>query len=273
MDGGVEWEELYTACTSLDCNGLGGKCSDCGHLDRVARLTQSVASQMFAPCTEESKSAAEWGYLNGIWHDLGKFASEWQKYLQGKVDPHIDEVLGTVDHSSAGAQFAVDKHLLGHLLGYPIAGHHSGLLDATSNGACQADRLRKDVASFREAVPLALKDLKIPELPSFLKSGDPFSVGFFVRMLFSCLVDADFLTTEAFMDEKRASTRNEIPDGVLEKIKELIDARIDGFGTPDASDRVNTQRRAVVDDCRRAASQKPGIFTLTVPTGGGKTLS
>lgn len=272
-DGGVEWEELYTACTSLDCNGLERKCSDCGHLDRVARLTQSFASQMFAPGTEESKSAAEWGYLNGIWHDLGKFAPEWQRYLQGKVDPHIDEVLGNVDHSSAGAQFAVEKHLLGHLLGYPIAGHHSGLLDGTSNGACQADRLRKEVPSFREAVPLALKDIKIPELPSFLKSGDPFSVGFFIRMLFSCLVDADFLTTEAFMDEKRASTRNEIPDGVLEKIRELIDARIDGFGTPDASDRVNTQRRAVVDDCRMSAIQKPGLFTLTVPTGGGKTLS
>lgn len=272
-DGGVEWEELYTACASLDCNGLGRKCSDCGHLDRVARLTQSFESQMFAPDTEDSKSSVEWGYLTGIWHDLGKFAPEWQSYLQGKVDPHVDEVLGKVDHSSAGAQFAVEKHLLGHLLSYPIAGHHSGLLDATSNGACQADRLRKEVPSYRDAVPSALQDIKIPELPSFLKSGDPFSLGFFVRMIFSCLVDADFLTTESFMDEKRASMRNEAPNDVLESIRELIDARIDGFGTPDPSDRVNLQRCAVVDDCRMSAIQKPGLFTLTVPTGGGKTLS
>jgi len=144
-DGDVEWEGLYTACTSLDCNGLERECSDCGHLDRVARLTQSFASQMFASGTEESKSAAEWGYLNGIWHDLDKFAPEWQRYLQGKVDPHIDEVLGKVDHSSAGAQFAVEKHFLGHLLGYTIAGLHSGLLDGTSNGDCQADRLREQL--------------------------------------------------------------------------------------------------------------------------------
>lgn len=246
-------------------------CSDCGHLDRVARLTQSVASQMFAPGTKESKSAAEWGYLNGIWHDLGKFAPEWQRYLQGKVDPHIDEVLGKVDHSSAGAQFAVEKHLLGHLLGYPIAGHHSGLLDATSNGACQADRLRKEVPAYREAVPSELQDIKIPELPTFLKSGDPFSVGFFVRMLFSCLVDADFLATEAFMDGNRTSSRNRVPTGIMERMRSLIDDRIDSF--PTESDRVNLQRRSVVEDCRNSADQTPGFFTLTVPTGGGKTLS
>lgn len=272
-DGGFEWEDLYTGCHSRECNGLGPTCSDCGHLDRVSHATRAFVSEMFARGSYDTKSAAEWGALTGIWHDLGKFAPEWQRYLQGKVDPHIDEVLGKVDHSSAGAQFAVEKHLLGHLLGYPIAGHHSGLLDATSNGVCQADRLRKEVPIFREAVPLALKDIKIPELPSFLKSGNPFTVGFFVRMLFSCLVDADFLTTEAFMDEKRASIRNEVPDGILESIRGLIDARIDGFGTPDPTDRVNLQRQIVVDDCRRAAAEHPGLFTLTVPTGGGKTLS
>lgn len=271
--GCIVWEDLYTACPNAHCNGLAPRCSNCGHLDRVSNATRSFASEMFACGSIDSKSAAEWGALTGIWHDLGKFAPEWQSYLQGKVDPHSDDVLGKVDHSSAGAQFAVEKHLLGHLLSYPIAGHHSGLLDATSNGACQADRLRKEVPAFREAVPSELQDMKIPELPSFLKSGDPFSVGFFVRMLFSCLVDADFLTTESFMDEKLASTRNEVPDGILERIRGLIDARIDGFGMPDASDRVNLQRRAVVDDCRTAASQLPGLFTLTVPTGGGKTLS
>jgi CRISPR-associated endonuclease/helicase Cas3 len=272
-DGGFEWEDLYTGCQSRECNGLSPTCSDCGHLDRVSHATRAFVSEMFARGSYDTKSAGEWGYLMGIWHDLGKFAPEWQRYLQGKVDPHADEILGKVDHSSAGAQYAVEKHLLGHLLGYPIAGHHSGLLDGTSNGACQADRLRKEVPSYREAVPPELQDIKIPELPSFLKSGDAFSLGFFVRMLFSCLVDADFLTTEAFMDEKRASIRNDVPDGILESISGLIDARIDGFGMPDTADTVNTQRRAVVDDCRGAAAEQPGLFTLTVPTGGGKTLS
>lgn len=271
--GGVVWEPLHIGCRNNSCDGLRDSCRDCGHLDRVARLAAKFAASMFASASEESTLAAQWGRLLGNWHDLGKFASDWQAYLRGQVDPHADEVSGTIDHSTAGAQFAVEKHLLGHLAGYPIAGHHSGLLDARANGACQADRLLKEVPSFREAVPRELQDLAVPELPGFLKSGDPFSVGFLVRMLFSCLVDADFLATEAFMDEGCSSVRNSIPPRILVKIQELIDGKIDGFPAPDSSDSVNLRRRAVVEDCRKAASSAPGFFTLTVPTGGGKTLS
>lgn len=228
---------------------------------------------MFAPCSEEAKTAWDWGYLAGLWHDLGKFAPEWQEYLKSKADPHSDEITGKIDHSTAGAQHATQAHpILGHLLGYPIAGHHSGLLDGMSNNACQATRLSKTDLPDWQNVPAEITSEAVPPPPGFLTQ-DSFSLSFFTRMLFSCLVDADFLATEAFMNPSQAIFRNQTPENTLASIASLIDARIDRFDTPAPGDEVNIQRRAVVDNCRVAAAQYPGIFTLTVPTGGGKTLS
>ena len=227
------------------------------------------------PDGPDREAARRWGFLVGLWHDLGKFAPEWQTYLASKADAHAAEVSGKVDHSTAGAQHSVSAHsLLGHLLAYPIAGHHSGLLDGTSNHACQAKRLQKDEIPDFSTAPTEITSTKIPPIPPFLsKDRDRFSLSLFTRLIFSALVDADFLATEAFMNERQASERNISPDGILKIISSLIDSRIDTFPEPQSDDSVNQQRRSVVDDCRRAATQPSGIFSLTVPTGGGKTLS
>lgn len=275
-DGSVVWEDLFSGCSSSSCDGLSIACQSCGHLDRVSRLTASFAASMFPENTGESTTAGDWGRVTGLWHDLGKFAPEWQQYLRGKVDPHADEVTGKIDHSTAGAQHSVRSHAtLGHISAYPIAGHHSGLLDGESNSACQATRLGKvDIPDYSTSVPEEVASAKLPGLPPFLaKSRDAFSVAFFMRMLFSCLVDADFLATEAFMNNRQGQSRNQSPEEILKSISGLIDARIDSFGVPDPHDAVNSSRRSVVEDCRLAAKENPGIFTLTVPTGGGKTLS
>lgn len=273
------WEPLFTAfgekqdsCGRADCQ----KCKNMepyhGHLNKVAWWSASFASEMFAPHSAESRSAHEWGYLAGLWHDLGKFAPEWQTYLASKADSHADEITGKVDHSTAGAQHAAFNHVLGHILAYPIAGHHCGLLDAESNHSCQKARLRKtDIADWSSA-PREILDHPFPSPPAFLQR-DAFSRGFFSRMLFSCLVDADFLATEAFMNPSQTSVRNKVPDSALEQIADLVSQRIESFGKPAAHDIVNLQRRQVAEDCRNMASELPGIFTLTVPTGGGKTLS
>lgn len=120
------WEPLFTPfgsgageCQKDHC----GKCRDLtpdhGHLNKVAFWTAKFASEMFPQDSPAAKSAHEWGYLAGLWHDLGKFAPEWQKYLQSKANPHIDDVSGKVDHSTAGAQHSIQSHsILGHLLGY-----------------------------------------------------------------------------------------------------------------------------------------------------------
>jgi CRISPR-associated endonuclease/helicase Cas3 len=275
-----EWEPLFTPfgpgeneCQRNACKACADLEPQHGHLNKVAYHTAKFAAEMFPEHSEVSKSANQWGYLTGLWHDLGKYAPEWQTYLASKADPHTAEITGTVDHSSAGAQHATSNHILSHLLAYPIAGHHSGLLDAESNHACQKIRLTKaDLADWSKA-PQEILSHSLPALPAFLLQRDAFSLGFYSRMIFSCLVDADFLATESFMNPSQTTVRNQIPSDCLHKIAALVSQYIDSFGEPAAHDTVNLQRHKVVQDCRAKASDAPGLFTLTVPTGGGKTLS
>jgi len=277
-----KWELLFTPfgdgenqCQRKRCEKCRLLAPDHGHLNKVAWWTAKFASEMFPTGSNEAKSAWDWGYLAGLWHDLGKLAPEWQAYLASKADPHQADVVGKLDHATAGARHAVSAHpLLGHLLAYPISGHHSGLLDAMSNGACLGSRLKKTDLPEIPEIPAEIASATVPPLPAFLRQHrDDFSIGFFTRLLFSCLVDADFLATEAFMNSSQAGSRNRHPEQHLHEIADLVDARIDAFGIPSPDDTVATQRRKVVEDCRTKSAQSPGIFTLTVPTGGGKTLS
>ena len=270
------WEPLFTP----DCPALKGEdCPDCenltpkhGHLNKVAHLAGTFAAQMFHEGPDR-EAAKQWGYLAGLWHDLGKFAPAWQSYLTSKADPHIADTSGKLDHSTAGAQHAVQSHpVLGHLLAYAIAGHHSGLLDGLANGACQALRLQKNDLPDYSNAPSEITGSTVPSPPRFLTQ-DAYSLSLFTRMLFSCLVDADFLATEAFMNAAQAKDRNAVPETILASISKLVDQKIDSFGDPSPEDIVNIQRKKVVDDCRTSANEAQGLFTLTVPTGGGKTLS
>jgi CRISPR-associated endonuclease/helicase Cas3 len=108
------------------------------HLTRVAEQARSFANEF---------GAGEFGYLAGLWHDLGKYSQEFQKYLSSSGDPtaHIEAKPGRVDHSAAGAQHAFEKSKNGgKLLAYAIAGHHAGLLNGKDNeSACLAARLEK----------------------------------------------------------------------------------------------------------------------------------
>lgn len=87
-------------------------------------------------------------------------------------------------------------------------------------------------------------------------------------MLFSCLVDADFLNTESLMDERQATSRHGFPE--LKTMRSAYDARMGRF-VPDTP--VREIRAGILRGCREAAALSPGIFTLTVPTGGGKPLA
>ena len=224
-------------------------------------------------------SNGEWGFAAGLLHDLGKYSHSFQEYLRAAnaPDSHAAEATARVDHSSAGAQYAVDRfNLLGHLLAYPIAGHHSGLLDGRSEGACLDARLKKAVDG-REAPSVLVEKITSIPLPHAVKESlqgpvrDPFRIAFFVRMIFSCLVDADFLDTEAFMDRERAATRPNWSEEVLPAMLEALHEFVGGF--PLAETVVDQERERVRKECLSAAKERPGLFSLTVPTGGGKTLS
>lgn len=285
-----EWEPLFSEnCANLK-NGVADSptaCPHCeslapshGHLNKVAYLAGKFASEMFPAGSDDSKTAQQWGFLAGLWHDLGKFAPKWQTYLKSKSDPHNDDAYGKVDHSTAGAQLSVKKHpLFGHLLGYGIAAHHCGLLDVQTNGnSCQEMRLLKEDISKIDNTPSNITQRSVPEFPPYLMQimradRNAFSAAFYTRYLFSCLVDADFLATESFMNPAGTDARNATPSDALERIDQLLSEKIKAFGTPAANDTVNYQRSKVVRDCEYAASLDPGLFTLTVPTGGGKTLS
>ena len=243
------------------------------HLRGVGDRSKAVASRF---------QAADLGWLAGVWHDLGKYSEAFQSYIsQSPGDPHQADIAQRVDHSTAGAQHAITElPVIGHLLAYCIAGHHSGLLDAVSAGACLDARLKKSIPPWQAgAVPIPVPgDLA---LPSFLRSAFArprnqdcaFTVAFFVRMLFSALVDADFLDTEEFMDPQRAVERPRWPADVIDQLAESLSQHMDGLERDAIETPVNNARSEVLAACRQAAANVPGLFSLTVPTGGGKTLS
>ena len=113
------------------------------------------AEAVFAAGSDEARAAKQWGYLTGLWHDLGKFAPDWQDYLRKKAGTniHTDEVVGIVDHSTAGAQLAEQTlPKLGRLVAYLIAGHHPGLPNGEDGEAPQSslkERLHKRVAEYK----------------------------------------------------------------------------------------------------------------------------
>lgn len=243
------------------------------HLQLVARYATTFA---------EKFGAQDFGQVLGMWHDLGKYSTEFQSYLltENGFEAHLETVPGRVDHSTAGAQLAnrlFTNHPYGRILAYCIAGHHAGLADALSaTGSSGLDqRLNRKVPLFDKAPSELLKKPELPTQPPVSLNATvapvSFQLAFFTRMLFSCLVDADYLATEAFVSPDRAEERKvALPDlqtleTTLQRHLEQLSAGADGT--------VAEARAEVLNACRQAAAQPPGLYSLTVPTGGGKTLS
>lgn len=240
------------------------------HLSGVAELALEFSKGF---------GSSDWGYIAGLWHDLGKYAKEFQRRIKSVsgYDPeaHLEGPVGRVDHSTAGAQYAIEQFgVHGRVLAYLIAGHHAGLPDwnagETGGGALNvrlADRLHLTRAIDQPIPPEILGQTK-PASP-LLGKAEGFAL--WVRMLFSCLVDADFLDTEAFMDEGKSGQRTECA-GINELLQRFnIHMEKTFAGAPQTN--VNRIRADVLRQCRSKAREKPGMFSLTVPTGGGKTLS
>lgn len=273
------WEPLFTPFGEQPDQCQGNACEKCerldrfhGHLNKVAFWAGRFAEEMFPSASPQSKVAREWGYLAGLWHDLGKFSEKWQRYLRTKSDIHSDEVVGKMDHATAGAKHAVTVFpVIGHILAFAIAGHHSGLLDTISENACQEKRLDQCVPDLSR-IPSSILDRCQPSLPpSIVGDLSSASVSVFSRMLFSCLVDADFLATESFMNPKQSGLRPQNTGVLFPEMLRLLEQNIASFGPPVTP--VAKSRFGVYQYCVEAAASSPGVFSLNVPTGGGKTLS
>ena len=184
-----------------------------------------------------------------------------------------------VDHSTAGAQEAVVTYglPLGQILAYVIAGHHNGLMDGNLGDEVNLlNRLKKkDLPNYN-----AYKDeISLPTLSrdcfTLKFSKDPFDIGFslsfYIRMLYSCLVDSDYLDTEKFMGAERFIKRG--TPLKLTKLAEKLEIALEEKCKNAVDSIINKERQSILGECREAANWEQGLFTLTVPTGGGKTLS
>ena len=242
--------------TAVPWHGLADHLQGTG--DRAARFLERLA-------------LADLGRTAGLLHDLGKYTPEFQNLLRGDPAP--------VNHSTGGAKVACERYpgLLGKLIAFCVAGHHAGLANGVNGDGITAlaDRLRQQVPEpdpvWREEI--ALPPLTNPSVQSRGRDSAGFTASFLIRLVFSALVDADFLDTEIYYDRARGtqSPRGEYPS--LEVLCHRLDSHLAKLSAEAAPTAVNDLRAEVLAHARQRAEERPGLFTLTVPTGGGKTLT
>ena len=211
--------------------------------------------------------AAEHGREAGLLHDIGKYSSKGQKRQR---DP---EHTAKVDHSSAGAQEAFRRK--DPMAAFAVAGHHGGLPDFGSrgdtDGGTLCSRLNKPLTGGDD--PSAWKqEIVLPSsipMPSWAVNCQEGRVqALYTRMLFSCLVDADFLDTEAALQGRQ-------PRGGYASLEELLQ-KLQSHVAPwlkEPKNELCAKRSDILRRCLQGGEEEKGLFTLTVPTGGGKTVS
>ncbi|MDY3990247.1 MAG: CRISPR-associated endonuclease Cas3'', partial [Lachnospiraceae bacterium] len=240
------------------------------HLTGVANMAEYFAADFLAE---------DFGRCVGMLHDIGKYSNRFQRYIRG------EEKLkrGDVDHSSAGAieAYHMSANAIGLIMSYCISGHHSGLLDGGSkyddneSAATLWGRLNKEVedySSYTNEIQISDKPQKplISLITESINEKGNFSLSFFIRMVFSCLVDADFLDTEKYMTDGM-QYRDAGED--IHSLKKKLDSFLNKNGYLKGEKGINKYRSDILKECIEEGKGDEKFYTLTVPTGGGKTIS
>lgn len=282
------------------------------HLGKTEnQLLSEHLSGVAKQCSELAKKIGleKAGELIGLLHDLGKATRTFQDYLLSFAtdgEPR-DDLRGQIDHSTAGAQCLLSningaqledslQGIVARFLAICIASHHTGLINCLEPDG--TDRLSQRLAkpdnrtrlseawknldlSLKNRAQILMQDPgllaevrnRIGSIATSLDKGEgdkDVQVGLLLRLLFSCLIDADRTNTAHFEKSAAAVYRQDQTYETWEKLLERLDRNLSqmNVGGP-----VNGIRRQVSDECFRAADRSGGIYTLMVPTGGGKTLS
>ncbi len=224
------------------------------HLENVSR---------YAECFANDFDAGEIGALLGLVHDFGKYQAKFQERIRNKSVK--------VDHASAGAKVLADTFLeMGWLHGMVVAGHHTGLKDSGNGNnmgdttyAARMNNYQGETIDFEKEI--TLPSSLILKKFNYDRENWSFAFATYFKMLFSCLVDADWTDTEEYVTDVKREGISYTIDELLRKVNAGIPVN---NGSP-----LNNIRAEILQDCRLAAKSEQGLFTLTVPTGGGKTLS
>lgn len=240
------------------------------HCLNVARLARELIYE-----DEDSYGLKDLAYNAGLLHDFGKYRPDFQRYIlaasganqSGKVPPKAPHaIVGAIE-----ARRLFDERMIADTLAYCVSGHHRGLYDHNEMERRLRHGEHKRWCDACEKLT-SVEDLGTTDCDDV---GEPYDLQMAIRMLFSALVDADRLDTEQFMTPDLSAERLRIKGNYasLCTLRERLRAKTESFSSaPDTP--VNRARAYFLESCRtHEAGSDPGIYTLSLPTGAGKTIS